>query len=125
MFASQSQSHYGRRSVGQLVLVSSPIWGPRPDFCYCQTFAVLSMWGALSDERTDLLFVAIYSAVHDIYIYKFICQESGSLWIHIIYSFMCNCSIYCRAYVATIYKTGIGLTTGFIGSHTVTVYALL
>jgi hypothetical protein len=27
---------------------------------------------------------------------------------------------YCRAYVATIYKTGIGLTTGFIGSHTVT-----
>jgi hypothetical protein len=28
--------------------------------------------------------------------------------------------IYCRAYAATIYKTGIGLTTGFIGSHTVT-----
>jgi hypothetical protein len=27
---------------------------------------------------------------------------------------------YCRAYVATIYMTGIGLTTGFIGSHTVT-----
>jgi hypothetical protein len=27
---------------------------------------------------------------------------------------------YCRAYVATVYKTGFGLTTGFIGSHTVT-----
>jgi hypothetical protein len=28
--------------------------------------------------------------------------------------------IYCRAYVWRLYKTGIGLTTGFIGSHTVT-----
>jgi hypothetical protein len=27
---------------------------------------------------------------------------------------------YCRAYVATIIRRGIGLTTGFIGSHTVT-----
>jgi hypothetical protein len=39
--------------------VSSPIWGPRPDFCYCQTFAVLSMGGALSDERTGLSFMFI------------------------------------------------------------------
>jgi hypothetical protein len=32
---------------------------------------------------------------------------------------------YCRAYAATnIYITGIGLTTGFIGSHTITVYTL-
>jgi hypothetical protein len=31
---------------------------------------------------------------------------------------------YCRAYVAWLYKTGIGLTTGFIGSHTITVYTL-
>jgi hypothetical protein len=30
----------------------SPIWGLRPDFCYCQTVAGLLMWGALSDERT-------------------------------------------------------------------------
>jgi hypothetical protein len=38
----------------------------------------------------------------------------------------CTKEIYCRALsVATIYKTGIGLTTGFIGSHTVTVYTLL
>jgi hypothetical protein len=27
---------------------------------------------------------------------------------------------YCRAYVWRLYETGIGLTTGFIGSHTVT-----
>jgi hypothetical protein len=34
----------------------APIWGLRPDFDYCQTFAGLLMWGVLSDERTDLLF---------------------------------------------------------------------
>jgi hypothetical protein len=32
--------------------VSSPIWGLIPDLYYCQTFAVLAVWGALSDERT-------------------------------------------------------------------------
>jgi hypothetical protein len=32
------------------------IWGLRSDFYYCQTFAGLLMWGALSDERTGLLF---------------------------------------------------------------------
>jgi hypothetical protein len=31
------------------------------------------------------------------------------------------CCKYCRAYVWQLYKTGIGLTTGFIGSHTVTI----
>jgi hypothetical protein len=46
-------------SVSRPVLLSSPIWGPRPDFCYCQTVTVLSMWGALSDERTGLSFVAV------------------------------------------------------------------
>jgi hypothetical protein len=28
------------------------IWGPRPEFYYCQTVACLLMWGALCDERT-------------------------------------------------------------------------
>jgi hypothetical protein len=28
--------------------------------------------------------------------------------------------LYCCAYSGDYYKTGIGLTTGFIGSHTVT-----
>jgi hypothetical protein len=32
---------YDRRSVGQSVLVSGCIWGPRPDFYYCQTVAGL------------------------------------------------------------------------------------
>jgi hypothetical protein len=31
-------------------------WGLRSDFYYCQTFAVLLMWGALSDETTGLSF---------------------------------------------------------------------
>jgi hypothetical protein len=34
----------------------APIRGLRPDFYYCQTVAGLLMWGALSDERTGLLF---------------------------------------------------------------------
>jgi hypothetical protein len=32
------------------------IWGPIPDFYYCQTVADLLIWGALSDERTSVLF---------------------------------------------------------------------
>jgi hypothetical protein len=34
----------------------TPVWDLRPDFYYCQTVASLLMWGALSDERTDLSF---------------------------------------------------------------------
>jgi hypothetical protein len=55
----ESKSHYDRRSVGQSFLVSSPFWGSRWEFCYCQTFAVLSMWDALSSETTVLPFFAI------------------------------------------------------------------
>jgi hypothetical protein len=34
----------------------APVWDLRRDFCYYQTVAGLLMWGALSDERTDLSF---------------------------------------------------------------------
>jgi hypothetical protein len=34
------------------------IWGLRPDFYYCHTVAGLSMWGAVSDERTGLFTIA-------------------------------------------------------------------
>jgi hypothetical protein len=34
----------------------APIWGLRPDLCYCQTVAGMFMWGVLSDERTGLSF---------------------------------------------------------------------
>jgi hypothetical protein len=36
--------------------VSSPISGSWPDIYYCLTVTVLFLWGALSDERTDLSF---------------------------------------------------------------------
>jgi hypothetical protein len=58
----KSKSHYDLRSVGQSVLVSSPIWRPRPDFCYCQKFADLLMGGALSDERMGLSFIAVIAS---------------------------------------------------------------
>jgi hypothetical protein len=34
----------------------APIWGPRPDFYYCQTVEGLFIWGALSDKRMGLPF---------------------------------------------------------------------
>jgi hypothetical protein len=55
--SSQSQSYV--TTDGQSASLSwnkAPIWGLRPDLYYCQTVAVLLMWGALSDERTGLSF---------------------------------------------------------------------
>jgi hypothetical protein len=45
--ASQSQSHIATdgRSVSLSVLVSSPVWGSRPDISYCLTVTVLSLGG--------------------------------------------------------------------------------
>jgi hypothetical protein len=37
----------------------APIWGLRPDFCYCQTVAGLMTWGALSEKRTGLSFTIV------------------------------------------------------------------
>jgi hypothetical protein len=53
---SKSKLCYDRRSVGQSVFVSTPIWGARLDFYYYQTVAGLLMWGVLSDERMCLPF---------------------------------------------------------------------
>jgi hypothetical protein len=46
----QSQSESSVMTVDQLASLSwcqTHMWGPRPDFCYCQTVAGLLMWGAL------------------------------------------------------------------------------
>jgi hypothetical protein len=46
-------------SDGQMASLSwcqAPIWGPRSDFCYCQTVARSLVRGALSDEKTGLSF---------------------------------------------------------------------
>jgi hypothetical protein len=53
----QSESESYVTTDGQPASLSwnkAHIWGLRPDFCYCQTVADLSMGGALSDERTGL-----------------------------------------------------------------------
>jgi hypothetical protein len=39
------------------------VWGLRSDFYYCQTVTGLSIWGALSDERTGLSFTT-YAGPH-------------------------------------------------------------
>jgi hypothetical protein len=53
---------YDRRSVGQCVLVSSPIWGPTSDFCYFRTFADFLLWGSISEERTGRLQILVVLA---------------------------------------------------------------
>jgi hypothetical protein len=95
---SKSKPRYDRPSVGQSVSVSSPIWGPRPNFCYCQTVEVLLMLDALSHERKGLSFTAVkISSTNHLYLqfymsafYIVICEGFGSLWIPAIYSFTCN-----------------------------------
>jgi hypothetical protein len=37
----------------------APIWGVRPDCYYCQRVANFLMWGAISDERTNLSFTIV------------------------------------------------------------------
>jgi hypothetical protein len=54
---SQSQSHVTTDSQSaSLSWCQDPIWGSRPDFCYCGTVAGLLMWAALSDRRMGLSF---------------------------------------------------------------------
>jgi hypothetical protein len=62
---SQSQSHIATdgQVVSQSVLISSPIWGSRPDIYYYLTVTILFLWGALSDERADLSLSESLSAV--------------------------------------------------------------
>jgi hypothetical protein len=58
----QSQRQNYVMTDGQSASLSwskAPIWGLRPDFYYCQTVAGLLMWGALSDDRTDLSFARV------------------------------------------------------------------
>jgi hypothetical protein len=47
------------QSVSQSVMVWSHIWGSWPGISYCLTVTVLSLWGALSDERTGPSFVRV------------------------------------------------------------------
>jgi hypothetical protein len=64
-FVACSQSHFtaDSQSVSQYVLVSSPLCGRLTRYCFLfkclgLEFVVLSLWGALSDERPGLSFVS-------------------------------------------------------------------
>jgi hypothetical protein len=73
---SKSKSRYDRQSVCQSVLVSSPIWGPTPDFCHSQTVAVFSMRGGASLTRGRVCHLPrSKSVVHVTYIYNFTCRH--------------------------------------------------
>jgi hypothetical protein len=57
MNESESESYVTTDSQSaSLFWYKAPIWGLRPDLYYCQTVAGLSIWGALSNERTGLSF---------------------------------------------------------------------
>jgi hypothetical protein len=56
-YSSESESYVTTDSQSaSLSWNKAPIWGLWPDFYYCQTVAGLLMWGAVSGERTGLLF---------------------------------------------------------------------
>jgi hypothetical protein len=74
MVAWVSESRYDRRSVGQSVLVSSPIWGSWPHINYCLTVTVCSMSGAPSDERSTLSFVLVIVRQLSVNVYRFSCN---------------------------------------------------
>jgi hypothetical protein len=52
----ESELYYDRLSVGQSVLVSSPYLGLMTRFFLLSDHCGFLIWGALSDERTDLSF---------------------------------------------------------------------
>jgi hypothetical protein len=72
MLRRQSQSYVATntQSVCQSVLVSSLIWGPGPEFWYCQTVAGLLVWGVTSDERTSLSLTTAAGPRHRSHIYR-------------------------------------------------------
>jgi hypothetical protein len=79
----KSKSYYDWRSVSQDVLVSSPLWNLWPDIIFfCLKVAVLSLWGALSDERSGL------SPVGHCQQYLVHCQKCNIIYIVHVTCFM-------------------------------------
>jgi hypothetical protein len=91
----QSQSHLttDSQSVSQYVLVSTPLCERLTRYCFlfkslCLEFVVLSLWGALSDERPGLSFVS-HSLVN-------------CLCVHLLFTFL---SFIYLPYIYTLYNT--------------------
>jgi hypothetical protein len=85
--ASEWKSCFHWRSVSQYVLVSSSLWTLWPDtrITFYLKVAVLSLWGALSDERSGLSLVSHYHH------YLVHCQN---LILFTFYMFLCMYYIY-------------------------------
>jgi hypothetical protein len=69
--------------------VKHPFGAPRPDFYYCQTVVGLLMWGALSDERTDLSFIISASPRQRSHIYRL--WPLAAIWLPEFYYNFCDC----------------------------------
>jgi hypothetical protein len=87
---------------GQSASLSSnkvPIWGLRPDLYYCQTVIGLLISGALSDERTGLLFarVTVSSIVYCQYV-----QLTFYMLLNVNYSEQRRVVAYCRQPASTV-----------------------
>jgi hypothetical protein len=78
----KSKSCYDWRSVSQYVLVSSSLWNLWPDIIFCLKVAVLSLYGALSDERSGL------SPVSHCQQYLVYCQRFNIIYIVHVTCFM-------------------------------------
>jgi hypothetical protein len=65
--------------------------------------------GSVTVSGTWHLYLQVYLSAF----YAVICQQSGSLFMHITYSFICNFGIYCHE--LSDRRRGLGLSTGFIG----------
>jgi hypothetical protein len=77
---------YDWRSINQYVLVSCPICDSSPDIYCSLTVTVLLLWGALSDERTDLSFYMLLALASVV----FLGSESLGIRDHILLSRIWN-----------------------------------
>jgi hypothetical protein len=90
-----------RLIVSQYVLVSSSLWNPWPYIIFCLKVAVLSLWGALSDERSGL------SPVNHCQQYLIHCQNVISFTFYMPHMF----------YLYAIYTRPLSAQAQYSSSH--------
>jgi hypothetical protein len=77
------------------------MWDPRPDFHYGQKVSVLSMWGALSGERTGLSLTAVKISS--------ICRLYLQFYMSVLYTIVkrpvpCGFLLFTVLHVTVVYK---------------------